>query len=183
MDTNNGDVKKMILEDVNMVKSVVSSAEANRDTNNPGIKRRGVTITVHNTEYDKLKIPDAPTSSQITRKVTKIELLPPPSKLKRPSPQGAGRRNAAPGQIMNTSNDVYVAEKKYVFLVLMRKPKEPQAEWVFPSQKVLHTMFDTVRSKVPPHIDILDTMIRASVDPQTKLAEIELNIKNYTFSL
>ena len=81
--------------------------------------------------------------------------------------------------IMKSDNDIYVKEEVITFLIPQRTIKKGIQVWEFPTQKVLHDLFDAVRASIP-HMDILRTMVRATVDPQTKIAEIELNTRNYT---
>ena len=65
--------------------------------------------------------------------------------------------------IMSTEMDELAADENVVFLVLMRKRKRSDEDWVFPEQKTLHKLFDDVRASIP-HIGILDTMIRATIN-------------------
>ena len=116
-------------------------------------KKRGMDTEAIHKEMKEVKIAKLP--EEITRTVTKLDLLPPPSAARRrPSPNGPSKTGEKPKEsdvpleereFLDGDDDVYAVEEVLSFLVPMRMTARPNAEWTFPDLETLRKVFEDVR--------------------------------------
>ena len=178
--------KRLVKEDLLRVQKAVTSFESKKDTNAVAKKRGMDTEAIHK-EMKEVKIAKLP--EEITRTVTKLDLLPPPSAARRrPSPNGPSKTGEKPKEsdvpleereFLDGDDDVYAVEEVLSFFVPMRMTARPNAEWTFPDLETLRKVFEDVRGSTM-HLEIMSTMVNCKVDPTTKVATMDLNTKNLT---